>query len=109
MRRYPSRVSLCLYTGESILPLGGSLVPRRIGVIQGMGHGVCNLQKVEEIDGRSSRAGGCRRYVGSRCVGVGYQGSSSATNRESVVYLRESKLGFELSQPQGGSLMANQK
>lgn len=94
-------------TGESILPLGGYLVPRGIGVIEGMGHGVCDLQKVKEVDGRSGWGGGYCGYVGSRRVGR--QGRDSAANSEGAVYLRHCKLGFQLSQPQGGSLLAKQQ
>lgn len=54
-----------------------------------MGHGVCDLQNVEEIDGCSSRGGRFCRYVGGRCVAVSGEGCGLAANSKSVVYLRQ--------------------
>lgn len=87
VRSCSPRVPLCRYTGKFTLPLGGPLVPRGIGVIQGMGHGVGDLQKV--YDGHSSRGGRCCWYVGSRWVGVGWKGCSSVANGESVAYVSQ--------------------
>lgn len=83
-----------------------ALVSRCIRIVQRVRHGVNDLQKVEKVDGRSSGRGGGRRHVGSSCAGV--QGTRSAADGKNIVDLRQRQLGFELSQPQGGGLLADQ-
>lgn len=107
--RCPLRVPLWLCTGESILALGRTLVPRGVGVIQLPRHGVSDLQVVEEIDGCSGWGGGRWRGVGNRFVGVGRKRGSTTAKRERVAYLCQCNLGFQLSQSQSSSLLAKQE